>query len=162
MDFTFQLQSLTTQNLPKMQESVTPCSCYHDNIVLITHVMEQQAEKYETTCPFVIGQTLYTSTDQFMTITETTSNFLSHHHVFTTTFYTMCPSLCCHLFEIHRSSSVKLESFTIGVEILGTRSPRCLIFGILRMELASYHPPGTYNFEMAPRFLKNLFTPDLV
>ena len=32
---------------------------------------------------------------------------------------------------------------------------------VLRVELASCHPSGTYNFEVAPRYLENLFTPAL-
>jgi len=30
------------------------------------------------------------------------------------------------------------------------------------MTLSSYHPSGTYNSEMAPRFLENLSNPDFV
>lgn len=51
--------------------------------------MMEQVEKYEITCPTVIGHMLYTSTDKFMTVMET--DFIPHHHVFTMTFYTACP-----------------------------------------------------------------------
>ena len=44
-------------------EFVTPCSCWQINIVLVTGMMEQQVEKYEITCPSVIGHMLYISTD---------------------------------------------------------------------------------------------------
>ena len=30
------------------------------------------------------------------------------------------------------------------------------------LELASFHPPGAYNFEMIPRFWKNLCTPEVI
>jgi hypothetical protein len=52
-------------------------------------MMKQQIEKYEITHPTVTGHMLYTSTDQFTTVTET--DFIPHHRAFTKTFYTMCP-----------------------------------------------------------------------
>lgn len=57
--------------------------------MLITGTMEQQVEKCEIICLTVIGHMLYTSTDQFMTVTET--GFIPHHRVFIVTFYTSCP-----------------------------------------------------------------------
>jgi hypothetical protein len=51
--------------------------------------MEQQVEIYTNTCPTVIGQMLYTSTDWFMAVMET--DFIPHHRVFSMTFYNTNP-----------------------------------------------------------------------
>lgn len=55
-----------------------------------------------------------------------------------------------------------------GSQILGTRSPRQLIlFGgfqylwVLSIALASCHPSGIQNFNVAPRFLESMCIPDV-
>jgi hypothetical protein len=61
-----------------------------------------------------------------------------------------------------------MSIYNRALQILDTRSPRQLIlFGgfqylwVLSIALASCHPSGIHNFNIAPRFLEYLCTPDV-